>query len=74
METFKVKYVYSVIANGPSPTIVAGVKYDILEQKKEEVLFYEIVHVNGDSVSEEEVTVIPKKLTMIDKIGSIFHF
>ncbi len=74
METFNVKYVYSVIVNGPYPTVVPGVKYDVLEQTKEEVLFYKIVHVNGNSVSEDEVIVIPKKLTMIEKIGSIFHF
>jgi membrane protein DedA with SNARE-associated domain len=74
MNTFNVKNVFSVIVNGPYPTTVTGVKYDILEQKKEDVLVYKIVYVNGNSVSEKIITVIPKKLTMIEKIGSIFHF
>ncbi len=74
METFRVKIVYSVIVNSPHSTVVTGVKYDVLEQKKEEVLFYKIVHINGNSISEEEVTVVPKKLTMIEKLGPLFHF
>lgn len=74
METFKVKYVYSVIVNQPYRTMVTDVKYDALEQKNEKILLYKIVHVNGKDVSEEDVTVIPKKLTTIEKISSIFHF
>lgn len=73
MSRFKVKTVYSVKVLGIYRPFIKGTRYDILEQKPQEPYFYKIVHVEGRKISEEDVKIIPQRLTILDRMGLIFE-
>lgn len=69
----KVKAVYSIRAIGTYYPLFKGVRYDLLEHQAEAPYSYRIVIVNGSEVSEEVVKIIPRGLTVIDKVILAFE-
>ncbi len=72
MARYKVKTVYAVKVIGVYHPLINGVPYDILEQKSGNPFFYRVVDVKRSSLTAENIPIVPKRLTVIDRLSIAF--
>lgn len=68
MARFHVKTVYSVKTMGVYYPLQKGVRYELLGHQPEARYFYKLVKVNGNTITEQNVKIEPKGLSITDKI------
>jgi hypothetical protein len=68
-----VKAVYSVKAFSKYHPLRGNVRYSLLGHRPGKRYFYRVVHVKGGQISEEEVKIVPRGLTAIDRIVLAFE-
>jgi membrane protein DedA with SNARE-associated domain len=68
MAKYRVKAVYSVLTMGTYAAVIKHVRYEVLEQKPDNPYFYKIITVDGSTVKEETVKLLPHGLSLFDKM------
>lgn len=63
-----VKAVYSIKAAGNYQPAIKGTNFELFEHGPEDRYFYTLVHVSGNSISEDKITIDPSDLSFLDRI------